>query len=100
MLHIVVNVKSAQYFNTPQLRELHAEAIEILKLQPTTSITIDNVAETEDDTLPSQRSGLYAVVSSNKQKAKHLNCTAEYWLKNCANRKIMVEKCREHGIGK
>ena len=98
-LCVVVNVRSAQYFNTPQLIELHAEAKKIIQLDPTTDITLDNVVNLEDDTLLSQKSGLHAVLSTNKQKAKHSNYTPQYWLKIFQNRNKMVDKCINHGIG-
>ena len=92
-------MKTAQYYDTPQLRELHSEVKKIMQLEPTTSITLDNVDEVEDETLPSQKSGLHTVFSQNKRKAKHSNCTTEYWLKNGGSRKVMIQKCVEYGIG-
>ena len=97
--HTLVNVRSAQYFNTSQLLELHAEAKSIVQLNPSTDITHDNVTELEDETLPSQRSGLHAVISPNTQRTKHSNITPKYWLNLCSNRQKLIEKCIEHGIG-
>mmetsp|Transcript_56501 Transcript_56501/g.120005 ORF Transcript_56501/g.120005 Transcript_56501/m.120005 type:complete len:754 (+) Transcript_56501:1863-4124(+) len=61
------------------------------------SVTYENSATLEDETLPSQRSGLHAQLNSI-QRARHDNCTPEYWLRQCSNRKKMVEKCIEFGI--
>lgn len=70
--HTLVNVQSASYLNTPQLRELHADALSIIQLDPTTDITNDNVADTEDETLPSQRSGLHAVLAPKNEEQNTL----------------------------
>ena len=98
--HTLVNVRSASYFNTPQLRQLHADAKIIIQLEPVTDITHDNVTDMEDETLPSQRSGLCAVLSTKKQRSKHSNCTPEYCKKRCDNKQQLVAKCIEHGIDK
>lgn len=98
--HTVVNVREAEYINTTILRELHSEIKSIVQLEPKTSVTYDNAIDLEDDDLPTQRSGLHAQLVSNRasQKARHSNCTPEYWLRQCSNRKEMVDKCDEYGI--
>ena len=98
--HMAINVRFADYFEMTQLRVLHEEAKTIIQLNPTTDVTLANVATTEDETLPSQRSGLFARLSRSSQGSHHSNCTAEYWLKNGGSRKKLGETCRKNGIGK
>ena len=97
--HTVVNVRSVLYSCGPQLKELHRDAKNTIQLVPTSQITLSNVTELEDITLPSRRSGLHTVLRTSKQKTKHSNTTAEYWLKHCSSQKKMVDKCNNHGIG-
>ena len=98
--HIIVNVRDAEYFNSTQLRELHSNAKDIIQIQPTKTVTFDNVAELDDDTLPSQKSGLQAKLNSNRTtQACHSHCTPEYWLRVCKLRATLRQKCIEYGIG-
>ena len=97
--HTAVNVPSASYICGPQLKELHRDANNIIQRLPASQITLSNMTELEDIILPSQRNGLHAVLGTSKQKTKHSNTTAEYWLTNCSSRKKMVDKCNEHDIG-
>ena len=46
-LHDAVNVKSSVYLNTVLLRQLHANCLSILRLNPRKLVTIDNAAEME-----------------------------------------------------
>lgn len=98
--HHVVNLERAEYINTTILRELHTETKSIIQLAPTTSVTYENAIDLDDEYLPMQRSGLHVHLASDRasQKARHSNCTTEYWLRQCSNRKEMVEKCDEYGI--
>ena len=80
-LHTAVNISSAEYINTTQLRELHDAAKNIIQIQNTKNVTYDNAIELEEEDLPSQRSGLHAALANERssQRARHRNCTAEYW---------------------
>lgn len=98
--HIVVNVRSADYFHTHQLRLLYEEAKVIIQLNPTTGVTLANAATVEDKTLPSQQSGIFARLSGSNQQSHHSNCTTEYWLKNRGPRKRLTETSQKYDIGK
>jgi hypothetical protein len=98
--HVIVNVRDAEYFNSVQLRELHSNAKDIIQIQPTKTVTFENVADLDDDTLPSQKSGLQAKINSSSiTQARHSNCTPEYWLRVCKTRATLRLKCIEYGIG-
>ena len=84
--HVIVNVRDAEYFNSVQLWELYSNAKDIIQIKPTKTVTFDNVADLDDDTLPSQKSGLQVKMNTNPTtQARHSNCTPEYWLKVCKN---------------
>lgn len=73
--HTVVNVPTTHYFSTPQLCTLHVKDLAIIQFQPADGIMLDNVAQAEDKTLSSQRSGIHLALSSHNQGTKHLNGT-------------------------
>ena len=104
--HATVNVTTAEYFNTNELRQLHQEVKDILQLNPRNAVTYHNSADLEEDDLPSQRSGIHARLPL--QEARHNNCTAEFWergrdkptLKNlCDERNIAYpDPCRKNQL--
>ena len=70
-LHTAVNVSSAEYINTTQLRELHNAAKNIIQIQPTNNVAYSNAIELEEEDLLSQRSGLHAALA-NEQSSQRL----------------------------
>jgi hypothetical protein len=75
---------------------MHNEAKQIIQLEPTNDVTVDNVTTTEDSALLSQLIGLHARMPSTNPTVRHSNCTVDYWLRSGGNRKQMIAKCVEH----
>ena len=90
--HAVWNVRSAEYFNTPRLNELHRRIKQILRLNPQKNVYLENAIEHEDEHLPSQSTGLHARLQSNQV---HNNCSAEWWKKRNHNRNWYIDKLDE-----
>ena len=63
-------------------------------------VTYDNAMDLEEEDLPSQRSGLHAQLENNQasQQTRHSNCTEEYWLHICKNKKAFCDKCQDYRI--
>ena len=92
--HTAINVNAADYFNTPELKQLHQDILEIVQLNPRQTITFENAADLEEEDLPSQRNSLYAELPTSNRR--HKNTSIEFWKKK---RKGELQiACTNHGV--
>eukprot|EP00986_Skeletonema_menzelii_P000633 scaffold176_cov69-Skeletonema_menzelii.AAC.1 len=91
--HAAINVIAADYYNTPELQQLHRDILQIVQLTPTRTVTFENAADLEEEDLPSQRGSHARFASSN---AMHQNTTVQFW-KN-KPRDALKKACDENGV--
>ena len=82
----MINVSTAVYLNTMQLRNLFEYCTEVVQISPQNHVTVDNALALEDLDLPGQRGNLIRVFerlgvdAGRKRRVVHVNSTPAFWL--------------------
>ena len=74
--HILINVKAAVYLNTSELRSLHSSILQILRLRPITTVTVQNASDLEDPDLGSPHGRARAEGATSSFSTVNEKCTA------------------------
>ena len=102
--HVVINVSTAVYFNTMQLRNLFEYCKEVVQISPQNHVTVDNALALEDLDLPGQRGNLIRVFERQGEEAGrnrrvvHVNSTPAFWLRGNQTKPQLQELCDNNYI--
>ena len=98
--HASVNVKAAAYINTESMRTLHARCLQILRLHPRNTITVQNAVYLEDEDLPIQRGHLGRVEGTGEEQAQPSDekCTTNYWLRGNKSLAVLKKLCDDNNV--
>ena len=102
--HVVINVSTAVYFNTMQLRNLFEYCKEFVQISPHNHVTIDNALALEDLDFPGQRGNQIFVLerqgedSGRNRRVVHVNSTPAFWLRGIRTKPQLQELCANNSI--
>ena len=102
--HVVINVSTAVYFNTMQLRNLFEYCKEVVQISPQNHVTVDNALALEDLDLPGQRGNQIRVFerqgedAGRNRRVVHVNSTTAFWLRCNRTKPQLQEICANNSI--
>ena len=102
--HGPINVYTAVYFNTMQLRNLFEQCKEVVQISQQNHVTVDNALALEDLDLPGQRGNQIRVLeikgedAGRNRRVVHVNSTPAFWLRGNRTKPQLQQLCANNSI--